>query len=186
MFEVQELNFFDLMGDQMQGECPGCGGSTGLYVVTCEACGHYLNGGEEAALDLREGAVNPPLHKTPMEEAGHLIRLQQARAELAQGKSAEAFYAEVEAVLDVVESALELYDSEFMRHQLKRMTAPAARIYHAMASAAGDMQLGLHQMLSYIPGDSLQVVDAGLLRLEQALWKVDAAQDTAIELASAC
>ena len=184
MFEVQELNFFDLMGDQLQGDCPSCGQITGLYVVTCEACGYYLNG-DEAALDLREGA-NPPLLKTSMEEATHLIRLQQARMALARGESAEAFFAEVEGVLGVVESALELYDSEFMGHQLKRMPASAARIYHTMASAASEMQLALHQMLSYIPGDSLEVVEAGLQRLEQALWKVDAAQDTAIQLAEAC
>lgn len=163
MFLVQELNFFDLMGDQMQ--------ETPRLRWQHRALRGHLRGlralpewGRGSRPAFARGRRQPASAQDPNGRSRSPDSPAAGPRGTGSGKSAEAFYAEVEAVLDVVESAWNSTDSEFMRHQLKRMTAPAARTDQSMASAAGDMQLGLHQMLS----DTLlaivcRLVDAGSL-----------------------
>lgn len=181
MIEVQEMNLFQVL----QVGCPECGGQTAAYVVSCEHCGFLLNP-EEASLNLCESNRGRTLSKTPMEEAEHLLKLRQARADLASGGSLEDFYQQVDEVLAVVESALDLYESDFMKFQLQNMQPEAAQIYHRIATAAAEMEVGLQQMRGFVPGQNLTLVDAGLKRVENALWKIDSAQDLAIERAAQC
>ena len=185
MIEIQDIDFFAVMGECADIICPGCGQTTSAYVVSCESCGGLL-GSEEASLNLCEGR-RPAMHKTSMREADHLIRLQQAHRALAGGQlEVEDFLVEVEEVLVVVESALDLYESDFMRQQLATMDPPAAQIYHRIATAAAEMEVGLRLLQNYRPGQPLSLIEIGLKRVESALWKVDAAQDVAIEMGQQC
>ncbi|MBT9586831.1 hypothetical protein IV102_26035 [bacterium] len=185
MIEIQEIDFFAVIGDCPETLCPGCGQRTRAYVVNCESCGGLL-GSEEASLNLCEGR-RPPMHKTPMQEADNLIRLQQAGQALAGGQiEVEDFLAEVDEVLIIVESALDLYESDFMRRQISTMEPSAAQIYHRIATAAAEMEFGLRQLSHYRHGQPLSLIEAGLKRVEGALWKVDAAQDVALEMGRQC
>ena len=163
--------------------CPHCGQAITPYEARCATCGKCIELQEES-LNFCETASVSALHKIPVEEAEHLVRLRQARNRLRLDEACPQYHADVEDVLATVASALDLYESEFMKLQLKTMQPAAARIYHRIAGGAAAMEEGLQRMLSYQPGQSIAIVDAGLAQVEAALWKIDAAQDAAIEAAS--
>ena len=87
----------------------------------------------------------------------------------------------MDEVLQFVNSALELYDSAYMKHQLTQMPADAAKIYQEMSLAAQEMQTGLLRMASYGEQRNMAEVEAGLRDVEGGLWRVDAAQDVAAQ-----
>ena len=177
---------FGLLGQMSEHECPQCGELTSRYSEVCEACGATLAHEQDVSLNISDGSGSrlAGAHKVPMEEAKNLLKLKEAHQGLASGRlSAEEYSAVVEDVLSIVESALELYNSAYMKDQLSRMEPPAADIYKKMAAAAAEMEKGLARMLKYGESGSLADVEAGLAKVEEALWKVDAAQDVAVSRA---
>ena len=175
------MDFFDVLGQLAQAKCPSCGETTSGYSDVCEACGASLGlETDDPSLNVQDATSSRAgLTKTAMHESGNLLRLKQAVAELQTGGSAEAFVASVDEVLMVVNSALELYTSPYMQDRIAKMEPGPAQVYQQMAAAAKEMFAALQAMRS------LNDVDSGLRRFEAGLWKVDAAQDRAIQGATA-
>lgn len=183
-----DLNFFDILGQMSGVECPQCGETTSRYDVTCESCGASLgNEGEDPTLNVRDGAESRyvGLRKVEMQESKNLIRLREAYQGVASGTlSNDEYSAIVEEVLELIESALELYASPYMQERVAKMEPGPANVYKQMSAAAKEMYAGLTQMLKYLDSGNLGDAEAGLKKVESGLWKVDAAQDVAIDKAT--
>ena len=172
------MDFFDILGQMAQAECPSCGATTSGYSDCCEACGASLGlESDDPSLNIGDAASRPGLNKTEMHESKNLLRLKQAVADLKGGGSNSDFVAAVDEVLELVNSALELYTSPYMQQRIATMEPGPAQIYQQMAITAKEMSAALRSMRS------LQDVESGLHRFEAALWKVDAIQDRVIQQA---
>jgi len=112
-----------------------------------------------------------------MHESKNLLRMKQAVTDLKNGGSSADFVAAVGEVLELVNSALELYTSPYMQQRIASMEPGPAQIYQQMAVTAKEMSAALQSMRS------LKDVESGLHRFEAALWKVDAIQDRVIQQA---
>lgn len=186
MEEEDSLGYFQALGQLAMVECPNCGEKTSGYSELCENCGEATGLDPDVApldlLDAAEGHKQALFRKVAMGESKNLLKLKAARDGLVGGTVSPAdFLAEVDEVLQFVNSALELYDSPYMKHQLTTMPADAAQIFGEMSLAAKEMQAGLQRMASYTGSQDLPEVDAGLRDVEGGLWRVDAAQDVAAQ-----
>lgn len=172
------MDFFDILGQMAQAECPSCGATTSGYSDTCEACGASLGlESDDPSLNIGGSASRPGLNKTEMHESKNLLRMKQAVADLKSGGSSADFVAAVDEVLTLVNSALELYTSPYMQQRIAAMEPGPAQIYQQMAGTAKEMSASLQAMRT------LKDVDSGLSRFEAALWRIDAIQDRVIQQA---
>ncbi|MBX3169636.1 MAG: hypothetical protein KF760_19695 [Candidatus Eremiobacteraeota bacterium] len=186
MEDEDSLGYFQALGQMSMVECPACGESTSGYSEFCENCGESLGLDPDVApLDLlvaAEGQKQVLFRKVAMGEAKNLLKLKAARDGLLAGTlTSEDFLASVDEVLQFVNSALELYESAYMKHQLTQMPPDAVKIYQEMSLAAKEMQGGLLRMASYGQKHDMAEVEAGLRDVEGGLWRVDAAQDVAAQ-----
>lgn len=186
MEDEDSLGYFQALGQMAMIECPACGESTSGYSEFCESCGESMGLDPDVApLDLlvaAEGQKQALFRKVAMGESKNLLKLKAARDGLVAGTlKSEDFLTIVDEVLQFVNSALELYDSAYMKHQLTQMPADAAKIYQEMSLAAKEMQGGLMRMASFGEKRDMAEVEAGLRDVEGGLWRVDAAQDVAAQ-----
>ncbi len=185
MEDEDSLGYFQALGQMSMVECPACGESTSGYSEFCESCGESLGQDPDVALDLVAGAEAQKqalFRKVAVGESSNLLKLKAARDGLLAGTlNSEDYLAIIDEVLQFVNSALELYDSAYMKHQMTQMPADAAKIYQEMSLAAKEMQGGLLRMASYGEKRDKAEVEAGLRDVEGGLWRVDAAQDVAAQ-----
>lgn len=186
MEDEDSLGYFQALGQMSMVECPACGKSTSGYSEFCENCGEAMGLDPDTApldlLDATGGQRQAMFRKVAMGEAQNLLKLKAARDGLLAGTlTKEDYLARVDEVLQFVNSALELYDSAYMKHQLTKMPPDAVKIYAEMSLAAKEMQGGLQRMASYTSQKDMAEVEAGLRDVEGGLWRVDAAQDVAAQ-----
>ncbi|MBN9418433.1 hypothetical protein ABS71_14505 [bacterium SCN 62-11] len=174
------MDFFDILGQMAQAECPSCGAATSSYSHSCENCGASLGESEDPSLNLRDSSAGSRagLDKTEMHESKNLKKLKQAVADLRAGGAVEVYLAAVDEVAVMVESALELYTSPYMQERIANMEPGPAQIYKEMAKAAQELSSSLDHM------ENPDQAEAGLKRFEAGLWKVDAIQDRTIAKAT--
>jgi len=167
---------FGLLGQMSKIECPECGALTSAYVENCEVCGAYLGLEEDPSLNFLAGGrkSRSDLQKIPMEESKNLEKVTNALAGLESGQLGfDDYCAQVEEVLTLVNSCLELYESPYMAHQLEKMSPEEVEVYQQMSEGAREMKSGLEAML----GDLDEARAPGLRKFEAGLWKVDKAQE---------
>ena len=171
------MDFFDMLGQMAQAECPSCGASTSSYSHSCESCGASLGEADDPSLNLRDSStgLRAGLNKTEMHESKNLKILRQAVADLRKGGSTDNYLAAIDEVMVLVDSALELYTSPYMQDRIAKMEPGPAKIYKEMASCAKEMHASLIVM------EGINDAEGGLKRFEAALWKIDAIQDRAIQ-----
>lgn len=174
------MDFFDMLGQMAQAECPSCGATTSSYAHSCENCGASLGESEDPSLNLRDSSTGSRagLDKTEMHESKNLKRLKQAVADLRAGGSTENYLVAVEEVAGLVHSALELYTSPYMQDRIATMESGPAQIYKEMAKVAAELAGALEQM------EGVSEAETGLKRFEAGLWKIDAIQDRTIAKAT--
>lgn len=180
-------DLFGALGQLAQAECPHCGAVTSGYSTECEQCGQRLDHlPDDVSLDvLAGGQRRVGLHKVSMEEARNLRQLREAREGLANGSMPEeAYLTSVEEIASIVGAALDLYASPWFVGKQAKMPKDAAKVYADIAAGAREMMDGLDLMRAYETSRSLDDVDAGLARFESGLWKVDVAQDVALQKAA--
>lgn len=165
------VDFFEALAEMSEVVCVRCGQATSAYAPECESCGSPTQQDAEPTLT--------GLNKVPVQESRNLSKIARAMQGLQEGTLApEDYLAEVEEVLAVADSALELYASAFMQHRMATMEAGPAVVYRTLCLAAQEMQTGLEAMLNYTsPAQLVQ----GFQQFEAGLWQVDRAQDLAIE-----
>jgi len=184
--DEDSLGYFQALGQMSMVECPACGESTSGYSEFCESCGESMGLDPDVApldlLDATGGQRQALFRKVAMGESQNLLKLKAARDGLLAGTlTQEDYLARVDEVLQFVNSALELYDSAYMKHQLTKMPPDAVKIYAEMSLAAKEMQGGLQRMAGYASHKDMAEVEAGLRDVEGGLWRVDAAQDVAAQ-----
>lgn len=174
------MDFFDMLGQMAQAECPSCGATTSSYSHSCEQCGASLGESDDPSLNLRDSTTGSRagLDKTEMHESKNLKQLKLAVADLRSGGSPENYLAAVDEVSVLVNSALELYTSPYMQDRIANMEPGPAQIYKEMAVVAKEMAAALESMRG------MSEPESGLKRFEAALWKVDAIQDRTIAKAA--
>ena len=180
------LGYIQALGQVSMVDCPACGDNTSRYSEFCENCGESMGLDPDVApLDVLvavEGQRQALFRKVAMGESKNLLKLKAARDGLLAGTLTPTDYLTiVDEVLQFVNSALELYESPYMKHQLTTMPPDAAKIYQEMSLAAKEMQSGLQRMASYATQPDMAEVEAGLRDVEGGLWRVDAAQDVAAQ-----
>lgn len=183
--DEDSLGYFQALGQMSMVECPACGESTSGYSEFCEACGESLGQDPDVALDLVAGAEaqkRAMFRKVAMGESTNLLKLKGARDGLLAGTlKTDDYLAIIDEVLQFVSSAVDLYESDYMKHQLTQMPPDAVKIYHEMFGAAREMRAGLQRMASYGEKRDMAEVEGGLRDVEGGLWRVDAAQDVAAQ-----
>ena len=141
---------------------------------------------DPAGFSLTDAARKlPGRDKVSLEESKNLAKLEDAFQGISEGTlSDEDYRATIEEVGLTVDSAVELYNSDFMKFQMSQMEPQASEVYRQMGSAAQEMQDGLNRMLKFLESRDLKDAEAGLNKVAAALVKVDKAQDVALDRAS--
>jgi antitoxin component HigA of HigAB toxin-antitoxin module len=127
----------------------------------------------------------PGRDEIALEESKNLAKLEDAFQGISDGTlSDEAYRAAIEEVALTVDSAVELYDSDYIKYQMATMEPQASEVFRRMGEAAQEMQSGLARMLQYLESRDLKDAEAGLNKVAAGLVKVDKAQDVALARAA--
>lgn len=147
-----------------------------------------LEGVEEdsAPVDVTEGSRRRGSdgEKIPLENAGNLIKVREAREKLLAGdSSAELFCEAVGQVLKTMMELLSLYELPQVQAQLEQADEAQRAVAEKCRVDLETIAEGLEQMMDGADTGDQTLLDTGFARVEAGYQALDATQDAANEIA---